>query len=463
VKKYLPLFSLFVIVLAASCRKESIITSKDARLSIGSDTIRFDTVFAAAGSIANYFIIRNENKQAIRISNIQLMGGAASMFKVNVDGSPGSQFSNLEIEGNDSMYVFITVNANPNNDLLPFIIKDSIKVEWNGNTSFKQLEAWGQNARYLRNAVITGNVTWNKDLPYVILGGLRVDTTASLTIASGTRIHLNADAPFIVDGTLTINGTKSDSVVFRSNRLDEPYRDFPGGWPGIYFRSASKNNVLTYTYILNAYQGIIAQEPSGSATPKVTLNNCVIDHIFDIGLFGINTNMTINNSLISNCGTNVALIYGGNYQFTHTTVAAYSDSYITHKNPAVLATNFIKQNNQTFTNPITATFTNCIIWGTEGFVDNEIVVQKEGTAAAAITLQHVLFRAKADPANTNFVNVLRNQDPAFDSIDVVKRFYNFRLKELSPAINKGILTPLSTDFDGFPRVGLPDLGCFEKQ
>jgi len=446
-----------------ACRKESINFNKDARLSLGNDTIRFDTVFTSAGSITQYFLIKNEDKQKIRISNIQLMGGTASMFKMNVDGLPAVQTGGLEIEGNDSMYVFVSVNINPSAEQLPFIIKDSIKIEWNGNKEYKQLEAWGQNAHYLRDEVIETNTTWNSDLPYVILGGLVVDTNVTLTIPKGTRIHLNANAPFVVDGTLQINGTKTDSVVFKSNRLDDPYRDFPGSWPGIYFRGSSKDNVLNYAYVQNSYQGIVAEKPASNSNPKVTLNNCVIDNVYDIGVLGLNSSITANNCLFSNCGNNVALIYGGTYTFTHCTISSFSNSYLQHKNPVVLATNFTKVNNQVITSPLTATFTNSIIWGDGGLVENEIIVQKEGTDPASVTLQNVLFRAKNDPGNSTLTNVIRNQDPVFDSIDVSNRYYNFRLKAESPAINKGIITPLLTDFDGHGRVGLPDLGCFEKQ
>ena len=445
-----------------SCTKESVFT-KDGRVSLTDDTLHFDTVFTTAGSVTQYFLIRNENRQSIRISSIELMGGTSSFFRMNVDGTPGTSFSNVEIEGNDSMYVFVSVNINPNSDLLPFLIRDSVKIQANGTTSFKQLEAWGQNARYIRNQKLSTTQTWTRELPYVILGGVLIDTNVTLTIQPGTRIHLNADAPMIIDGTLIVNGSKADSVVFQGNRLDEPYRNFPGSWPGLYFRGSSKNNQLTYAVIKNAYQGIITEQPSGNSSPKVVLTNCIIDNIFDIGVMGINSSIKADNCLITNCGNNIVLIYGGTYQFTHCTVVSFSNSFVTHKNPAVLATNFVKQNNQVFTAPLSASFTNSIIWGSEGFVENEIVVQKEGSAAASLLLQHVLFRSKADPANTTFTNVIRNEDPRFDSVDVVKRFYNFRLKEGSPALNKGMITPLITDLDGFPRVGLPDLGCFEKQ
>lgn len=391
------------------------------------------------------------------------MGGAASNFKMNVDGSPGTQFNNIDIEGNDSIYVFVNVNVNPNAANQPFVIKDSIKIESNGNTKYKQLEAWGQNANYIRSTIFRGNITWTKDKPYVILGGMIVDTNAVLTIQPGAKIYLNADAPFIVDGTLIVNGTKTDSVVFKGNRLDDPYKNYPGSWPGIYFRGSSINNQLTYTYVRNAYQGMVVEKPSNNSNPKLTLNNCVLDNIYDIGLFGISTNIVANNCLISNCGNNIALVYGGTYQFTHCTVVSISNSYVQHKNPVLTASNSIKQNSQIYTAPLNAVFTNSILWGSEGFVENEVMVQKDGSTAAAVSFSNVLFRSKTDPSFSTFSNVIRNTDPLFDSVDVVKQYYNFHLKTGSPAINKGIVTPVLIDFDGKARVGLPDLGCFEKQ
>lgn len=463
VRNYFPILLILSFAMMIGCKKESFTNSSEAKLMIGNDSLQFDTVFTTAGSVTQYFLIKNENKQKVNIGNVQLMGGTSSAFKINVDGSEGTQFHNIEIAGNDSMYVFVRVNINPNANNQPFVIRDSIKIQWNGNTSFKQLEAWGQNANYIRSTIFQGNINWTKDKPYVILGGMIVDTNSVLTIQPGTRVYLNADAPFIVDGTLIINGTKSDSVVFRSNRLDEPYRDYPGAWPGIYFRGSSINNQLKYTYVTNAYQGIVVEKVASNANPKLTLNNCVLDNVYDIGLLAVNSSVVANNCLISNCGTNIALIYGGNYQFNHCTVVSFSNSFVQHKNPAVSATNFVKQNNTVYTSPLTASFTNSIVWGDEGFVDNEIVVQKEGTAAVNVTLNNVLFRTKVDPLNTSFNNVLKNTNPAFDSVDVIRRIYDFRLKAGSPAINKGMITPLTTDFNGLSRVGLPDLGCYEKQ
>ena len=81
---------------------------------------------------------------------------------------------------------------------------------------------------------------------------------------------MHADAPIIVDGTLKVNGVKdtADRVYFRGDRLDEPYKDFPASWPGIYFSPTSKDNVLNYAVIKNAYQAIAVQDPSPNANSK---------------------------------------------------------------------------------------------------------------------------------------------------------------------------------------------------
>ena len=142
------------------------------------------------------------------------MGGATSAYKMNVDGAATNEVNNLDIDANDSIYVFVSVTINPNATNLPFIVSDSILINYNGNNRYVQLQAYGQNANFLRNRLITGNVVWTNNLPYVILGSIRIDTTATLTIQPGCRIYSHADAPFIVDGTLIVNGTQPEPVSF---------------------------------------------------------------------------------------------------------------------------------------------------------------------------------------------------------------------------------------------------------
>lgn len=451
---------LFVFLCAVSCRKTSFIESADALLNTSADTLHFDTVFTTTGSITKSFKIFNLNDQKLRLSNVQLMGGAASAFKINVDGTAGVQFNNIEIEPNDSVYVFVSVAINQNSANLPFIVQDSILVNYNGNNKYVQLEAFGQNANFLRNTRITRNAVWNNnDLPYVILGGVFVDSNATLTINKGCRIYVHADAPIIINGSLKVNGESYDSmrVVFRGDRLDEPYRDFPGSWPGIYFSPSSNNNVLNYAIIKNAYQGIITQLPATDGNHKVTLNQCIIDNIYDAGILSIASSVKAVNCLISNCGSNIAIGSGGRYDLDFCTVVSYSNAYLAHKNPVL---SFRNSNNQGSLNNITAVFRNCIFWGEGGIVDNEIFVEKE-VMTSSIAFENIVYKGKEKLANA--INSIMNEPPQFDSIDVSKRYFDFHLQNTSPAKDKGLKNlQVPIDLDGNQRTGLPDIGCYNK-
>jgi len=396
------------------------------------------------------------------------MGGNSSLFKINVDGIIGPEVQNIEIEPNDSIYIFVQVNVNPNTGNLPFVLRDSINVSYNGNNKLVQLEAWGQNAHFFRNRTITTNEVWNNDLPYVILGYLFVDVNKTLTINKGCRIYVHADAPIIVDGTLQINGLKDtiDRVYFRGDRLDAPYKDYPASWPGIFFRTSSKDNVFNYAVIKNAYQAFGLQDLPPSANPKLTLNECIIDNAYDAGIITVNSSITARNCLVSNCGKNIAIYKGGNYLFTHCTMATYSNSFQLHRDPSLVLSNFITVNNVQQPANLTATFRNCIIWGENGTVDDEVVTAKNNSAGFTAVFESVLWKVITPPANVTSTGIINNQNPQFDSINVSEKYYDFRLStKPSPAINAGVNTSIVLDLDGKPRtVGVkPDLGCFEKQ
>jgi hypothetical protein len=463
--KRLSLILISFSLLIFSCRKDSFITSPDASVTITADTVRFDTVFVTAGSVTQTFKIINENDQRLRINSVKLMGGTGSAFKINVDGSVGPEVTDLEIAANDSIYVFAQVNVDPNAANLPFVLRDSIQVAYNGRTRLVQLEAWGQNAHFLRNKQVLSNEIWNNDLPYVILGYLYIDTSQTLTINKGSRIYMHADAPIIVDGTLIVNGEKDtvDRVIFQGDRLDVPYRDFPAAWPGIYFLGSSINSQLNYAIIKNGYQSIGVADPSTNANPKLVLNECIIDNAYDAGIIAVNSSIRAKNCLISNCGKNVYLVQGGDYQFTHCTVASIGNSYIQHKEPVLTVSN--TANN--ITNRLDAIFRNCIFYGENGLVEDEVVVVKNGTAIFNVNFDHNLWKVQAVPQNIISTQNI-NQPPLFDSINSSRHYYDFHLQAASPAVNKGNpAAGVLIDLDGKSRplpVGTnPDLGCFEKE
>jgi hypothetical protein len=447
-----------------SCRKDSFTTSPEARISITIDTLKFDTVFATRGSVTQSFKIFNENDRKLRLSSVKLMGANGSSFRINVDGEPGPEINDLELEANDSVYVFVQVNVDPSTGDLPFVIRDSISISFNGNDTLVQMEAWGRNAHFMRNTEIVSNETWDNDLPYVILGYLHVNQGQTLTINKGCRIYVHADAPILVDGTLKTNGLKDsiDRIQFRGDRLDLPYVNFPAGWPGIYFSNSSSENVLNYTTINNAYQAIGIEGITLNANPKLILNECVIDNAYDAGIISINSSIKAVNCLVSNCGKNLFLSGGGNYEFIHCTVASYSSNFLSRKEPVLDLSN--TANNTTA--DLVANFTNCIFWGEGSLAEDEVRISRSGSDLFNVNFINNLWKMETVPSNITLLVQAINEPPLFDSIDVAHNYFDFRLKKnFSPALNKGVNTSITIDLDGQMRpVGsAPDLGCFEKQ
>ena len=457
------LFSLFFVIACFGCTKSSFTNNSSALLQTSVDTLHFDTVFTSAGSTSQFIKIINGNNKGIRISSVKLAGGTSSPFKINVDGISGPDVLNTEVLADDSIYVYVTVSITPTASNLPFIVRDSIEINYNGNKKYIQLDAYGRNAHFLRNRRISVSESWNNDLPYVILERLIIDGDATLTINKGCKIFCHGDAPIIVNGTLRVSGEKYDStrVIFAGDRLDEPYKNFPASYPGLIFTFSSKNNVLNYAIIKNAYQGIVALEPAAVGT-KLILNETIIDNAYDAGLLGINTSITARNLLVSNCGKNILLVNGGNYSFTHCTAATFSSNFIQHRDPVLAITNHLEN----ATADLNAVFRNCIFWSdANGIVDDEVIVLKKGNNPFNVFFDQVLWRVKTNPANSTIAGAINNQSPMFDTINTSQKIYNFRLKDGSPAINKGINAGITIDLDEAVRpVGIaPDLGAYEKQ
>jgi hypothetical protein len=462
-KKAAILFFIFIVtstVIFTSCKKESYITSSDAYLRLSEDTLHFDTVFTTLGSTTQFLKVFNQNEQKLRLSSIQLMGGSNSFFKLNVDGDTGTTFTNIDIQGNDSLYFFASVKIDPTIANLPYLVRDSVKIEYNGNVKWLQLEAYGKNARFMRDVVVTKDSSVTSDLPIVVLGSLYVVPNATLIIPKCTQIFVHANAPIVVDGTLKAIGDTGCRVTIQGIRIDEPYKNFPGSWPGIYFRNTSKDNLLKQCVIKNAYQGVIVQGASSIA--KLNINECVFDNIYDIAVGGFQSNIAAQNCLFSNVGYGLYTVSGGTYNFNHCTFVSISNSYLAHKNPLINLSN-TNDDNSAYAD-LKVTINNSIIYGEGGFVDDEIAITKiKSGIGFNANFNTVLYKQKSNSTDLNFNTSIANQNPMFANIDLSKRLFDFRLKTGSPCINVATSSTLAYDLDKKSRsIGLADIGCYEK-
>src|SRR5688572_29450657 len=112
------LLFLFVTAMVAlsfsSCKKDKLLTDSGASLGFSEDTVKFDTVFTTVGSATQVFTVINSYSQPLNISSIYLATGAASYFRLNVNGTPGRSFQDVEIGAKDSIWIFVEVTVDPN-------------------------------------------------------------------------------------------------------------------------------------------------------------------------------------------------------------------------------------------------------------------------------------------------------------------------------------------------------------
>ena len=138
------------LLLLGACRKENTVsTDPQHKLVFSADTVMFDTVFTSLGSSTHQLKVYNPYQEDLNISEVRLMGGAQSRFKLNLDGEPGTVFHDKIVPANDSLFTLLNVTIDPTDGSLPFIVEDSLMFVTNGNTQMVKLVAWGQNAHFI--------------------------------------------------------------------------------------------------------------------------------------------------------------------------------------------------------------------------------------------------------------------------------------------------------------------------
>ncbi|NOR86700.1 MAG: hypothetical protein GQ527_03735, partial [Bacteroidales bacterium] len=341
--------TIIIFMVFTSCRKDETISADPSlKLSFSTDSVMFDTVFTTMGSVTKRLMVYNPNENSVMISSVKLAGGSNSPYSVNIDGSSGTDVRNIEIGGNDSLYVFVRVTVDPINDNLPLVIKDSVIFETNGNFQDVDLLAWGQDAHFIvADEHINGlppfsyiakegeAVHWTNDKPYVIVGYGVVDSAGSLTVDAGCRIHFYNSAGLWIYryGSIQVNGTLEEPVTFQGVRLEQEYQDVPAQWDRIWINESDVNSEFNYAVIKNATIGIQAETLKSGLGNTLFLNNTQILNMQGWGIFSRFYNIDANNLLVANSGSSLLnLTTGGNYQFRNSTFANFW-SYSVRKDP----------------------------------------------------------------------------------------------------------------------------------
>jgi hypothetical protein len=454
------LLPLIIILIASSCnKKDKIDTSPSVRLSFSADTVLFDTVFTTIGSVTQRLLVYNTNNSKIRISSINLAGGASSPYKLNIDGIPENSAGDVEIEAHDSLYILVRITIDPGNQDLPFIVSDSIVFNTNGNVQNVKLVAWGQDAYFHKDMMLKGTTVFDSLKPHVIYGTLRVDTAGSLTVQQGAKLyfHKNSGLAVSMDATLKVDGTLDHPVTFAGDRLDPYYRDLPAQWNGIDLERGSINNTINYAVIKNGNYGITIDSLPLNGNAMLTIDNTIIQNVGSSGIYAYSTKIISTNCVIGNTGgSSLALVKGGDYDFRQLTIGNYWSASV-RLSPSLYISNYVYGGTgSTIPNDLTkAYFANSIIYGV---MSEEMVTDSTSAAAFNYLFDHCLLQTeKPVTSPVHYSGSFSNQDPKF--VDPPK--WDFQLDTLSPAIGKGINVGVSFDIKGVARGSAPDLGAYQ--
>lgn len=470
-----------------SCKKDDEIDANPSlKLEFSTDTLIFDTVFTTIGTTTRYLKVYNRNDSRVKISAIDLAGGSNSDFEMNVDGVSGHHFTNIELDGDDSLFIFIRANIDPTSQNAPLVVQDSILFNLNGNLQDVDVVAWGQDAHYFVGkdyiegfrypyVIVAGenqNITWLADKPYVIYGYAVVDSSAILNIEAGASIHFHKNSGLWVYryGCLRVNGTFDQPVTFQGDRLEMDYEELPGQWDRIWINEGSLDNVINYAIIKNGFIGLQTETLIEDLGNTLLLTNTVIRNMSRWGLFTKFYRITAANNVFTNCAAQTLFLStGGSYDFRHCTFANYWTESV-RLDPSFIVSNYLVLYDAGG-NPITylgtlqkAFFGNCVIFGS---LNEEVLLAKDDAVAFHYFFDHCLIRSSMDVTDPLYYNtVWKNLDPLF--ADVQEN--NLRPDTLSPLIDRGnpdvisgSALDITKDLDANPRTqdAGPDLGAYE--
>ncbi len=500
-KNVITLLGVIVLLFTVSCKKDIITDDPAAKLAFSTDTLAFDTVFTQMGSTTRRFMIYNRNAESVIVSKIELKGGSVSNFQLNVNGQPGITFSDLEIKGNDSAFVFAEVTIDPNNTSNPFVIFDEVVFQTNGNVQTVVLSAWGQNAYYYKaNIFINGLppishvsdypdyypignvVNLPNDKPHVIFGFLMVDSATTLNIAPGTQLHFYDQSGLWAyrGSVLNVNGEKGNEVVFQGTRLEEYYDDQPGQWDRIILNEGPADHTFNNVIIKNAFIGIQAEEFYLDGEPQLANNNIkiyntVIKNSAGLGILVRNHNILADNLLLANSGNILLAIQGaGTSRFLHSTITNFW-RFGTRSDETVLLSNYFNLPTTDgglleVAGDLDVTFANSIVYGTN---EEELVTDSVFNAGFTYKFTNCVLKTTKDTLDTGltgkFENIVLNPSQPFSNLYNNPLFIDpyvddFLLHDSSRAIDKGDLVLTDTlllDLKGDSRDNLPDLGVYE--
>lgn len=477
------------------------------RLEFSKDTVYLDTVFTNVGSSTYTLKVYNRTGDDILIPSVQLEQGLNSSYRLNVDGEAGRIFEDVTIMARDSIFIFVEttfdigqINQNEflYTDQLQFtssaasqevtlvtLIKDAVFLfpsqlaDGSKETIVIGQDQDGNDLRVEGFVLEDDQLNFSAEKPYVIYGYAAVAEGKTMAVEAGSRIHFHKDSGLLVGSgaSMMVNGSLStdreqmeNEVVFEGDRLEPEFSEIAGQWGTVWLAAGSIDSEINYCTIKNATIGLLVEGRNGS-DPTLTIRNSQVYNSGTVNLWGRSTAIVAENVVLGSAGEASLLCdVGGNYEFTHCTLANYwSGSF--RASAALQLSNFgISGSGEVIIGDLeNALFSNCIIYGN---ISRELSLRSNGSNGFNFNFSDVLLKFndvdglfENDPLydfenGVFYSNLLQNEDPDF--LNTARS--DFRLGPESSAIDiANIETAQNVPLDilGIDRSIEPDLGAYE--
>lgn len=424
------LFSIIIIMaaalLTASCIEDGYATSADAQPKFSTDTLKMGLSFTEQPTPTSRFTVHNRNNKILSISRIALRSGAESAFRINVDGSAGESFSDIEIRPNDSIYIFVeaTLPATGSGEARAFT--DHIDFLTNGVSSSVVVRADGCDVKRVKGYTVSSDEVWKPGMMYQVFDSLVVAPGATLTLDPGVTLCFHAGAYMKVDGTLIAEGTAEAPVEMRGDRTDNVLTDISfdlmaSQWTGLAFGPESRGNRLRHANIRNTEYGIRAYEDA-----EVEFINCRLRNSASYVLTGSHAKLRIIGTEVAEAASGLLALIGGEAYVSQSTFANYY-LFAAIRGAAIQLTHFSPDTADPESDRpyLKADFSNSIVYGLGSDLN---AGDFEGTD---IYFRNCVLKSTGED-DDHFISILWDTDPLYGSVRE-DYLFDYRLKPESAA------------------------------
>lgn len=457
--------SICLVLMIFSCKSDDItFDSPSKELRFSRDTVFCDTIYNQVRSETYAVKVYNEEDKDVMIPRISLEGGNESLYRINVDGKAGTEFTNVPLRKNDSLYVFVEIA--PVANAPEAIAEDRVIFETPAANQHVTLFSVVQDAEFFIQTdsnpnIISDNTTWTNDKAKIIFGDLTVDEGKTLTIEKGTKVYFTKKSGLNIskNATLKVNGDLDEEVVFRGDRNDTKYDTIPVNWRGIKFEAGSTAD-FDYAKVFGGEIGLDLMEATAN------IKNSIIHTFQNFGIRSVNSVVTAENMVMNNCGeADFGIFKGGTINLTHCTLANYWNLNNSLPGYSLYATNeWTNKAGTTENGGLTLNIKNSIIYGEN---DDSVIFEPIVGQTFNYLFDYSLVKYGTNAGfnfdgNANVVGSIKNEDPLF--IHYYTQKMNLRVADESPAKGYGRVTTaltVPTDILKTSRATSPTIGAYQ--